>query len=121
MIFNLHYEQECDCIIGSFIGNMNLEALKEYAKEIKKTVMKNNCKHFINDLRRANLDLTSIDIFSIPSLLIKLGIDHTWKIAVVFSNDVEDYSFFETVTNNRGKIVKIFKDPDEAINWLKGW
>lgn len=120
MGFNFIYDQEDDCIIGNYIGELNIKGIKEYAKEIKKTVSKHNCKRFFNDLRRANLDLTIVDKYIIPSLLLKMGIDNTWKIAVVVTNDVEDYSFFETVVNYRREVVKTFTDPDEAMIWLKG-
>ena len=118
MVFDIHYDQEYNCIKGSYNGNINLEAIKEYAKEIKKTVSKHNCKHFFNDLRKANLDLSTMHIYNIPNLLIQLGIDHSWRIAIVVLKDSEDYSFFETVAVNRGHIVKLFMDPDEAMNWL---
>lgn len=120
MTFELRYDQKCNCIIGSFIGNMNLEAIKEYAKEIKKTVSKYNCKHFFNDLRGANINLSITDIYYIPNLLIQFGIDRRWRIAIVILKESEDSSFFETVALNRRFRVKVFTDPNEAMIWLKG-
>jgi hypothetical protein len=48
-----------------------------------------------------------------------VGIPQSWKRAILVSKDMEDYAFFETTSVNRGHRVKIFQDPDEAIDWLR--
>ncbi|MHC4624374.1 MAG: hypothetical protein ACYS4W_10795 [Planctomycetota bacterium] len=98
---------------------MDSKSVKEYAKEIIGTASKHNCKRFLNDMREAQLDLSTIEIYEIPGFLDAAGLDRTSKRALVVSRQPEDYRFFENVSINRGYNVKVFEDMDEAMNWLR--
>jgi len=116
---SVHYDEECDCLIGSFVGTLDQETLKEYAKEVAKTASKHDFRHFLNDLREAEVDFSSIEIINIPGIFHAAGLDISRRRAIIVPNNLEDYRFFETVANNRGFNVKLFTDLNEAMNWLK--
>jgi hypothetical protein len=48
----------------------------------------------------------------------KLGIRHSHKRALVVGDKAPDFHFLEAVFVNRGYEVKMFANPDEAIDWL---
>ena len=119
--FNVHYDKRYNCVIVYFAGDMDLQTLKEYAKEITKIASEHNCKRFFNDLRGAEFDLYIIKIQDIPKIFNELGIDdRTLKRAIVASKDSKEYRFFETVARNSGDMVKVFENPRDAMNWLGG-
>jgi hypothetical protein len=59
-------------------------------------------------------------IYSLVSLLEKVGLTRQHRQALVVAQDIRDQDFFATVSLNRGYTVKHFEDSDEAKSWLKG-
>lgn len=116
---SVHYDEECDCLIGNFAGTLDQETLKEYSIEVAKTASKQDFRYFLNDLREADVDFSSIDIINIPGIFHASGLDISWRRAIVVSNNLNNYRFFETAANTRGFNVKVFTDLNEAMNWLK--
>ena len=117
--FSVHYDEECDCLVGSFAGTMNKETLKEYSIEIAKTASRHDFRYFLNDLREADVDFSSIDIITIPGILHAAGLDMSCKRAIIMSTNLNNYRFFLTAANTWGFNVKVFTDPNEAMNWLR--
>lgn len=117
--FSVHYDEECDCLVGSFAGTLNQETLKEYSIEVAKTASKHDFRYFLNDLREADVDFSLIEIINIPGILHAAGLDISWRRAIVVSANLENYRFFETAANTRGFNVEVFTDLNEAMNWLK--
>jgi hypothetical protein len=117
--FNVNYNQEHNCLIGNFEGDLDLENSKEYVKEVARKAKKNNCKRFLNDLRKANIKLSIVDLYYMPEMVILEELDRTWKRAVVVKENMEKVDFYETTAHNRGLRVKVFNDINKAIEWLK--
>jgi len=118
MVFDVHYDDEHDCLIGSYSGEMSLEAVDEYAAAVSAESARHTCKLFMNDMRNAKLAFSATEIYRLPGILDAAGFDRTWKRAVVALDYLPDYRFFETVARNRGYQVRIFQNVDEAIDWL---
>jgi hypothetical protein len=116
---SVHYDEECDCLVGSFAGTMNKETLKEYSIEVAKTASKHDFSYFLSDLREADVDFSSIEIINIPGIFHAAGLDISLRRAIVLSTRLNNYSLFETVANTRGFNVKVFTDLKKAMNWLK--
>jgi hypothetical protein len=69
--------------------------------------------------------LSTLEIFDLPRIIVEIltetGLDvHKFKRVLVVSNDVDDFTFFETVSRNRGQKVTLFRNIDEARSWLLG-
>jgi len=55
----------------------------------------------------------------LQEILLESGIAiHKFKRAIVMANDIDDFTFFETVSQNRGQNVMTFRDIGEARSWL---
>ena len=124
MTFKVEYDESSDCVIGVFAGRLDTESMSEYAKEIARVSAKHNCRRFLNDLREAEIGLSTLDIHGLPKILQEFtqgaAFDRSWRRAILApkGKDVRDYDFFETVAGNQGHTVKVFADLDKAMDWL---
>jgi hypothetical protein len=85
MAFKVHYDKKSNCVTGTYRGTLDLGSMKEYAREIIKVASKHNCTSFLNDLRKAEVNLSTFDLYFIPETLHKMGFKRWWKRAIVAS------------------------------------
>jgi hypothetical protein len=119
MTFKVHYDNRSKCVIGTYRGTLDMKSLEGYAYEIMKVASNHDCTSFLNDLRKAEVNLSTFDLYYIPETLHKMGFKRWWKRAIVASEQLDDYYFFELTAQNRGCYVKIFEDMVEAMKWVK--
>ncbi|MHC4728406.1 MAG: hypothetical protein ACYS17_14390 [Planctomycetota bacterium] len=117
MSFNVYYDSERDCVFVSIEGDFDIEQAKQLAQVAVKQINTHNCKRLINDLRRANLKFSTIEIYELPTYLLNAGLDQLCKRALIVSKDFDDFRFFENVSFNNGHLVKVFVDSDESSNF----
>ena len=118
-MFDVRYDQERDLVLGSFAGIMDLASLQEYTREAAQVAKGHDCHRFLNDLRAAELDLSTLALHDLPETLHGWGLDiPTLRRALIVSRDLEAYCFFETLSVNRGDILAVFVDEEEALEWL---
>ncbi len=118
MAFEVHYSSESDCLIGTFEGNLNRNSMRPYLAEVVKMANRHVCHRFLNDLRKAIVEFTVTDFYEISMRSVSGEFDRSWKRAIVVVEATSDLAFFETVASNRGLILKVFEDMDEALEWL---
>ncbi len=119
MSYTIRYDPENDCIMASMEGDMDLNKLREFAKILTQEMEKNNCYKIFNDVRKINVKLSTTEIYNLPKIIMEWGLKPFCKRALVVANDFNDIAFFETVSVNQLQNVKIFRDSDDAIKWLK--
>ncbi|MHC4532978.1 MAG: hypothetical protein ACYS6K_03410 [Planctomycetota bacterium] len=113
MSFNVYYDSERNCVFVSIEGDFDMEQAKELAQEAVKQATAHNCKRLLNDLRKANVKLSTIEIYDLPAYISDAGLDRLCKRALIVSQDFDDYKFFENVSSNQGHLVEVFADSDE--------
>jgi hypothetical protein len=113
MSYNVYYDSEHDCIFASMEGEINIEQVKDFAQEIAKLTSEHNCRRLINDLRKANVKLSTMEIYELPTYLSNAGLDPLCKRALIVSQDFDDYLFFENVSRNQGHLVEAFTDSEK--------
>lgn len=119
MTYTIQYDPENNCIMASMKGDVSLKKFKEFVNILKQKIEKYNCNKIFNDVRKINSKLSTFEIYYLPKEIKKAGINEFCKRALVVANDLKDIEFFETVCVNNGQCVKIFRDPDDAIEWLR--
>jgi hypothetical protein len=77
----------------------------------------------LSDYREAELDLSVVELYDVPRIISRESasqglLANKFKRAIVVKRDLQDFSFFETVTLNSGQNAKLFQDLDEAKKWL---
>jgi hypothetical protein len=105
-------------VIGCIEGNLDLRGVVDFAKEVVNVTSSNNCKRFLNDVRKAQLRLSTFDLYGTCRTLDEMGLNRQTRRALVINELTEDWRFFETASINYGHIVKVFDDYDEAVRWL---
>jgi hypothetical protein len=127
MPFSVRYDPESDCVFASIEGEIDLQTAKEFGEAVVEQTAAHNCRRLLNDLRKAKVKLSTLEIYDLPALIEKVGLDRRCKRALVVSRDFEDYIFFRNVSSHSGHIVEIFGDsdkfsifrtPDRAKKWL---
>jgi len=118
MTFRIDYDQEHDVVICRFTGVFGLQEADRYAAMISSVSAEHHCKRTLIDGRTGELGLSTLDLYDLPKRMESLGIDRTWKRALVVDTHIDDLRFYEDVCTNRGFGVRVFEDPDKAMKWL---
>ena len=123
MSHTIIYNADMHIIESKFHGTLTFAEVKEFISEGARIAKENNCSLFITDYREVRLKLSTLEIFDVPQLMRdafrSLGLNvNELKRALVVAADLRDYHFFETVTANQGQNAKLFREVDEAKQWL---
>jgi len=123
MPYTLNYEN-AGFIRLVYAGEANLNDMKEVIARGVALASEKNCLRILSDFRSMRLNLSIMDLYSIPSLQKSQGIllnspFYQYKRAVIVpTEDYKKYKFFEDVAVNRAHKIKIFTDEAEAVHWL---
>lgn len=99
-------------------GIIDLDAVSRVLKEMPTLIQRYGSKRILHDLRKADIQLDTSDIYFTPQKIQEAGY-HDTKRAFLFSAENEqDFTFFETVSANRGQQVQVFTDESQALEWL---
>ncbi|MCP4143139.1 MAG: hypothetical protein GY755_23105 [Chloroflexi bacterium] len=123
MSHTIAYNAEEKIIDIKFEGDLTWSEVKKVISETMQYAKEENCFLILNDMREATMKLSTLEIYNLPQnmseMLASSGLHvHKFKRAFVAAKDLKDYSFFETVTLNRGQFAKMFFDIREAKKWL---
>jgi hypothetical protein len=131
MAYKVSYNPDEDCVHASIEGHVDLALAQQYAKEIIKQLRAHHCLRLRNDMRRASIKLSTMDLYELPAWieerLEEAGVSRSCKRALLVSRDFRDYEFYETVSRNHGhllevfadaRITGIFRDTAQANEWL---
>ena len=108
----------------SYEGTANLKDLNEVIVRGVALAKERNCFRALSDFRAMKLNLSVIDLFSIPANQVMLAKEldvpyYKFRRAVVVPKaEFEKYKFFENVAVNRLHVVKIFTEMEDGITWL---
>ncbi len=118
MPYTIRFDKEKNCIRVRVTGELNLELLKNLAKDVSKHVNRTEGCYILNDLREAVISEGILNIYQMPCYAKELGVQPTCKRALVVGDKSSDFYFLETVFINQGHIVKMFRTIEEAEAWL---
>jgi len=114
MAYQVTYDPEEDCVHASIEGAVDLATVQRYAREITKQLRAHNCLRLRNDMRRASIKLSTMDLYDLPAWieerLEEAGVSRSCKRALLVSRDFRDYEFYETVSRNHGHLLEVFAD-----------
>ena len=118
----LEYNPELGIVQLKYVGRVTGDEFKETTFEAQDLAKKNNTNLFlIDDSELEDAGLLH-DLYNLPALYEELGVDRVSKVALLLPRlsaaAAEDARFYETICVNRGWLVKVFTERQEAINWL---
>lgn len=72
------------------------------------------------DLRKAQVDLTTIEIYELAAALAKIQDSYRDRIALLVNKgkDFDDAEFFENCSRNKGLVVETFDNFEAALDWI---
>ncbi len=91
---------------------------KQLPSSIKEAAL-HSCYRFLVDYRKADLQLGLLDLYDRPAYYEKAGMPRSARIALLFAPTAKDTDFIETVTSNRGYSVRVFREMEPAVVWLR--
>jgi len=107
-----------DCVYARIEGDVDLAMAQRYAKEIIEQLRTHDCSRLLNDMRKASIKLSTMDIYDLPAWIEEAceeaGVDHFLKRALLVSKDFRDYKFYQTVSRNHGHLLEVFADSKKA-------
>jgi hypothetical protein len=118
MAYKVIYNPEEDCVHASIEGDVDLAMAQRYAREITKQLRAHHCLRLLNDMRKASIKLSTMDIYDLPAWIEarmeEAGVTRSCKRALLVSRDFNDYKFFETVSRNHGHLLEVFADSEKT-------
>lgn len=118
----IHYQTEVRGNLMKVITSGEDESLEEvmdYAHTIINEAVKANITKVLCDERNLIWKLSAFDTFQLAENTSKLA-PRVAKIAIVCNPKyVEEGRFYETVATNRGLIIRVLSDIEEAKKWLE--
>lgn len=120
MAFELTYDAQNQCLLAVMSGKiLDLQTLRDYSLQIVDFMRQHpECKRYINDLSSAEFFLPVIDIIRLPNVHTSVGMDPSWKRAVVVKEWNEEFDLYEKAVINRGFDLRIFTDRIRAKEWI---
>ncbi len=120
MSFSVEYDEPGDYIIVTVKGKFTLDEFKKLCFGVREQLEKYKCNKVLNDLSRASVNISITDLYRMPSLAREIGIPRKVKRALLVRKVDQTIRFLETVFMNRGNMIRVFRNREEALKWLIG-
>jgi len=114
----LRYDSDTDCVILHVEGTVTMELVRKLAPQVARMCAETGCKRILNDMRATSINVSVTELFDSPNAMDEAQISRVIKRALVVPPSFKESTFLEDVTNNRGHNLKVFKDIEEAKQWL---
>ena len=121
MSWNISVVEEEGIICAAASGEITMGLALQMTAEGLKLGFKHRITRFLVDLRTITSDISTVQIYRLPTILETLGLGRDRRVALVISSDPADqadYRFYQTVSRNRGFMISLFEEPDSARRWL---
>lgn len=95
------------------------EQAATYSAAVIEAAISSRCKKILCDERQLDYHLSTFETFNLAEYAAQYA-KHVVKIAIVCnSKHLNDGKFYETVSRNRGMIIRVTSDFEEAKLWLE--
>lgn len=120
MAISFQYEVSGDLLEVITRGkDESLQEATDYAREVLGLAIHHACKRVLCDERELVYHLSTIDTYQLAETASREA-RQLRKIAIVCAPEfVEEGKFYETVAHNRGLVVLVSTDYQQALDWLE--
>jgi hypothetical protein len=115
-----NYQVDGDILQVSITGDLSLVEAAAAQSNTARIANERGVRKVLVDLRGTSPSLSTVEYFEFASSFVELFPRET-RHGVVFDPETypaEDAHFLETVARNRGAVLRMFSDLDEARDWL---
>jgi hypothetical protein len=124
MSWNVEYDSELGIVSGRYVGHVTNDDFREATAKAIALGRANNTNRFLIDDSQYEGGATVFGLYELPNLHEELEADRKSRGALILpssgSSAEKDARFYETVCQNRGWLIRVFSERQEAINWLLG-
>jgi hypothetical protein len=104
-------------------GVVDFAALQAGATDAARLAIGNDCRRILIDCRQAELAFTTLEIYQLPTELTQLLSSsgrsiHDFSRALLIAHHTPDFTFLETVMQNRLHNMTLFFTEEAARAWL---
>jgi hypothetical protein len=120
--YDLKIEAEGDVLWVTATGTRSLQTVLAMLQDIFAACVEKDLKKVLIDVLGLEGRLNIADAYKVPDKHFRKIRDRsvvTHCAIIDLKEFKESYKFFENVAANRGYLLRIFSDTDEAIAWLK--
>lgn len=122
MSYHLRIEKKGDVLWVTATGARSLETVLAMARDILAACAENKVAKVLTDVRALEGRLASMESYEVvtqhfPEIRDRHVITH--NAIVDLKEFAGSYRFFEDLAANRGYALRIFSNPDAAIEWLR--
>jgi len=121
MGWKTEYLRDLDIIEITTDGVFNANNLREIVKSTLDLVEKHQTTAILGNCVNLIHSNTVFNIYEFPAILESMQVDRRLKQAMLpppNADSRKNIEFYETVSLNRGYIVRVFDDRDKAVQWL---
>lgn len=122
MSHSVEFHPDLGVVETVYAGALSRAELETAVKETIDVGREHNAFRYLADCRTLEGGHSLVDLYNMASLVEASGINLDGLREAVLLPDsagaVDNVSFWESTSFNRGLNVKLFKDRDEALNWL---
>ncbi len=76
------------------------------------------CWRVLFDVRDAQLDMSIFEVDNLPQHAVRIGIDRSYRLALLYARDERKYQHLENVATIHGLDMRSFTDEAHALEWL---
>ena len=120
MPWEFEYLQESQVLSVRVTGTVDIASWENQLRTSVEEAAKHSCLRYLVDYRKSNMALTVADLYDRPKYYSKVGVPHHARIALLITHPGREKDFVESVTSNRGFLVRVFDAPEPALTWLTG-
>ena len=100
-------------------GYLTSENMINVASQVLKMAAENKCNRVLCDYTKARFVESILGIYENPVRNRSIGFPITIRLATIYATDEREHLFWETVSRNRGFDFRVFKNREEASEWLQ--
>jgi hypothetical protein len=119
MEHTIEIQNKGDYLLVDYTGDFTLEGAKECIDRYVEACSEQSCARVLLDTRKMTGRLGIMDRYKMGRYAIKTKVQKIRTALIGTKTYVLPDRFLENVATNLGVDVKVFLDPDEALEWLR--
>jgi hypothetical protein len=85
--WQIEYRQDVEIISTEISGSVTLEGIKKVSVELIELAKQKTANRFITKFSDISQDISLLDIYNLPNIMLDLGMNISDKIAIVYPTD----------------------------------
>ena len=102
-----------------FTGSVDDVEARDVERAMVDARRSHGCNRVLCDMRQARLAMSIYEVDNVPVQALEAGIDSSFRIAMVYSDDERKFQHLENVATIHGLDYRNFTEEARALEWLK--